>query len=75
MGFCDLCGCHGDYYDNMIDLKESKLSKYYSDGLLYVCSGCFNKLKKYDNKEYDFESFHFSNPRNEKKFRRKNVRI
>ena len=69
MGFCDLCGCHGDYYDHMIDLKQSKLSKYISSDLSYVCDSCYYKLNQYNNNEYDFSLFHFSNRENEKKFK------
>lgn len=68
MGFCDLCGCHGDYYDRMIELKQTELKHHSSDTLIFVCDGCFDRLKKYDKCEVAFNTFHFSKQVNEDKY-------
>lgn len=44
MGFCDLCGCHGDYYDQMINLEHTVLKHHVSLDLTFVCDNCYESL-------------------------------
>ena len=68
MGFCDLCGCHGDYYDRMIELEQTKLKHHSSYTLMFVCNGCFDRLVMYDKGKDVFGSFNFSRQVNEDRY-------
>jgi len=70
MGFCDMCGAHLDIYDTVIDLRKTRMKKYYTLSLSFVCNCCYNKLKKYDagNKRI-FKGMNFATPEIEIMFR------
>ena len=69
MGFCDLCGCHGDYYDQMINLEHTILKHHVSYNLIFVCNNCYALLKQHDRGHNVFELFHFSSPINAMKYK------